>query len=378
MAGWTAVQWHGDTVVPFRQEANFWYLSGIEYADWRLIIDGDTGTSWLVAPEIDATHQLFDGGLDHATAKAISGVDEVISDEAGKRLLRELAVKHQDVYTVGVPPYAKQANFALNPATDQLRKELGKLFTTVQDCQKTLSKLRAIKQPLEIETIERAASLSVDAFESTKAALPKCAYEYEVEAELGYHFRKFNAVHAFEPIVASSKNACTLHYVANKSKLESGQLLLIDAGAKVDGYSADITRTYTVGEPTQRQQAVLRAVQLAEQQIVALVRPGLALESYLEAVDAIMKDALMSLGLMKNRKDLSAYHNYFPHAISHGLGIDVHESLGGYKEFRSGMVLTVEPGVYIPEEGTGVRIEDTVLVTDNGCKNLTAALSTDL
>jgi Xaa-Pro aminopeptidase len=378
LAGWTLVQWHGDTAAPFRQEANFWYLTGIEYADWRLIIDSTQQRSWLVAPEVDTVHELFDGSLKTDTAKAMSGVDEVIDNKEAVRVMQELARSHQEVYTVGAPPYAAHAGFMLNPAPERLRKELRKRFSEVKDCWPVVSKLRAIKQPEEIAAMERAAMVSVEAFEQVKVSLPTCRYEYEVEAELTYCMRRHNAIHAFEPIVAHGKNACTLHYTANMDELERGSLVLIDAGARTQGYPADITRTFAVGEPTAHEKALHAAVQIAQQQIIEVIEPNVTIEHYLKMTDAIMKEALMSVGIMKRASDTAVYRTYFPHAVSHGIGIDVHESLGGFTELRPGMVLTVEPGIYIPEEHIGVRIEDTVLVTDNGHRNLTARLSTDL
>lgn len=377
-AAYTSMQLHGDAAAPFRQEANFWYLTGIEYPDWRLVVDGKQAKSWLIAPEVDEAHQLFDGSLSFDVAKKISGVDEVIGKKEGDQLLEDLARKYDSVSTLGIPPYAEHVNFALNPAADNLRKQLQQLFSKARDCQKELAKLRAIKQPVEIEMMEQAAKVSVEAFGAAKNKLANCTYEYEVEAELVYHFRRRSATHAFEPIVASGKNACTLHYTHNISELHQGGLVLIDAGASVGGYPADITRTYALGETTMRQAAVHTAVQHAEEQIIELIRPGLSIKSYLGSVDKIMKTALLSLGLMKNSKDEKAYRRYFPHAISHGLGLDVHESLGGYKEFQPGMVLTVEPGVYIPEENIGVRIEDDIVITKNGHRNITGSLSTDL
>jgi len=119
-------------------------------------------------------------------------------------------------------------------------------------------------------------------------------------------------------------------------------------------------------------------VENAQQQIILLLRPGLSVAEYHEKVDDIMTNALISLKLMKSRDDTTNYRKYFPHSISHGLGIDVHDSLGKPDAFKAGMVLTVEPGIYIPEEGIGVRIEDDILITDTGCENLSAALATSL
>ena len=149
----------------------------------------------------------------------------------------------------------------------------------------------------------------------------------------------------------------------------------MDVGARVDGYAADITRTYAVGEPTKRQVAVHTAVQTAHQRIINLLRPGLELATYLQQVDEIMQQALQSLGLLKTPED---YRRYFPHAISHGLGVDVHASLGQQRYIEAGMVLNVEPGIYIPQENIGVRIEDDILITDKGRRNLSQKLATHL
>lgn len=375
LAGFTGMQWHGDSAVPFRQEANFWYLTGIEHPGWQLVVDGNR--SWLIAPEVDSVHLLFDGSLGFDEARAISGADEVLTQKEGQTLLEQLAKKHTTVSALGAPPFADYADFVLNPATSDLRKELERLFGELNDCRPALARLRAIKQPAEIDVMQRAAALTVEAFTIGKNKLSKCTYEYELEAELAYHFRKHNAMHAFEPIVASGKNACTLHYVKNSSTLHAGSMVLVDAGARLGGYSADVTRTYAASEPTARQKAVHAAVQAAERRIIELIQPGVATQDYLKSVDQIMKEALLSLGLMKSSEDEKAYRRYFPHAISHGLGLDVHESLGGFKQLQPGMVLTVEPGVYIPEEEIGVRIEDTILVTSEGYANPSADLSTD-
>lgn len=378
VSAYTKMQAAGDAAHPFKQEANFWYLSGIKYPDWWLVIDGKKDESWLIAPEVDVTHQIFDGSLSVEAAKKISGVDGVLSQKEGKRLLKDLAKKYSVVHTPGVPPYAEYADFVLNPAPERLRENLKRLFNEVKDCQAELARLRAVKQPEEITAIKAAAELSAAAFKNARTKLASSRYEYEVEAEMAYTFRRRNATHAFDPIVASGQNACTLHYVSNSSELKGGEMLLIDAGAKLNNYSADITRTFAIREPTKRGREVHEAVQRAKEQIVALIKPGLLIGDYVTSADDIMKDALLSLGLMKDKNDLVAFRRYFPHAVSHGLGLDIHEGLGGYKEFMPGMVLTVEPGIYISEEDIGVRIEDDILVTESSRENLTAGISTDL
>lgn len=379
MSAYSAMQRGNDTSFAFEQEANFWWLSGIEVPDWWLIIDGTHGKSWLAAPTISQSQQIFDGSLSPEQAQATSAVDAVITHAEALDLLRDLAKKHSTVYALGDQPHAEYLDFTLNPAMKKLHETLARLFASVQDCRREIAQLRAIKQPGEIAAMKKAINLTADAFEYVRQKLPTLRYEYEVEAEFSYYLRRYGAKgHAYDPIVASGENACTLHYIDNVSRLKKRQLLLLDIGARSGGYAADITRTYALGEPTKRQIAVHEAVQGAQREIISLLKPDLSIEEYHRDVDVIMKQALLSLGLMKDQDDDNGYRTYFPHAISHGLGIDVHDSLGGPRYLQPGMVLTVEPGIYIPDEGIGVRIEDDILITDTGHTNLSARLSTDL
>lgn len=379
LCAYTSLQQQNDAAFKFQQEANFWYLTGFEQADWLLIIDGSTGDEWLVKPEVDEIHEIFDGSLSPERASEISGVKKVISHDEGMSLLRALAKNRSIVHTVDSPPYANQFNFVLNPAIAANKKMLERTFTSVVDCQKDLARLRAIKQPEEVKAIRHAVALTIDGFERAKEVLSSARYEYELEAEFTYLFKRSGGhSHAYDPIIASSRNACTLHYSENNSKFQNKQLVLMDVGARVDGYAADITRTYVKSSATKRQKEVHRAVEAAHFDIIKLLEPGLPLEEYTHSVDARMKTALKDIGLLKDENDTEMYRRYFPHAISHGLGIDVHDSLGAARYFEPGMVLTVEPGIYIPEEGIGVRIEDDILITPKGHENLSAALSTDL
>ena len=359
---------------PFDQESNFLYLTGIDEPDWRLVVDGVRGHSWLIAPEISEVHRIFDGGLSFDDAKQRSGVDEVIAADGYLELIRRLSKSHKLVHTVGQSPYADQYNFEVNPSTERNRQMLSRYFTTVQDCQKELARLRAIKQPEELVAIKKAVAATMTAFEAIRSRIDEYRFEYEIEADFAHVVRRRGADGcAYDSIVASGANACTLHYSANSSRVSSRQFIIMDMGAQHNGYAADITRTYAKGEPTQRQRLVHAAVETAHRRIIKLIAPSVAVESYQRDVDTIMAEALESIGLPH---DTEGVRKYFPHAISHGLGIDVHDSLGSPKFFQEGMVLTVEPGIYIPEEGIGVRIEDDILVTAKGHRNLSAALAT--
>lgn len=379
LSAYASMQRAKDFAYMFEQESNFWWLSGIESPDWMLIIDGSRGKTWLVSPLRSESSEIFDGSLSREDALKISGADDILTNDKALMILRDLAKKHSIVYTLGEPPYSEYFDFVQNPAPKKLHDLLARTFNSVQDCRKDLAQLRAIKQPHEIALMKKAINLTVDAFEVVKAKLPQMTYEYEVEAEFSYHFRKNGAEgHAYDPIVASGKNACTLHYLKNSAKLKKRDLLLLDIGARRQGYVADITRTYALGEISKRQQDVYSAVNAAHVEIINLLKPDYSVEQYHRDVDLIMSETLLGLGLMNDAKDEKNYRKYFPHAISHGLGVDAHDSLGAPRFFQPNMVLTVEPGIYIPEEGIGVRLEDDILITATGNNNLSGRLSTEL
>jgi Xaa-Pro aminopeptidase len=340
---------------PFVQEANFLYVTGISEADWMAILT--TSRRCLVMPDKTDTERIFDGGLSADEALKISGCDEVLTANEGAALLEELSVQHATVY-------------GLN------NQVLSQKFKKVEDCRAVFARARAIKQPHEIASIREAIRETSDAFEAVKRRLPELTHEYEIEAEFNRAFRATGLQgHAYDPIVASGENACTLHYQANNDPLPRNGLVLIDIGTQAGHFNADITRTYALGSPSKRETSIHAAVVKAQRDIIALIRPGVKFDEYQKASDEIVKQALISVNLYNSDAD---FRKYFPHAVSHGLGIDVHESLGGYGEFMPGMVLTVEPGIYIPEEGIGVRIEDDILVTEDGNEVLSGSLSVGL
>ncbi len=376
----TKIQQKADSEYRFSQDATFWYLSGINQPDWLLIIDGYSGRSYLVQPDIDVVHELFTGALSAEQALKQSGVNEILNPKQATQLLKKLAEKYTTVYGLGPDPYAKYYDFSLNPAPQKLWRRLQGIFGEVESCRKSLARLRARKSPEEVKLIKKSIDLTAAAFQEMKVRMPHVSYEYEIEAEFTYYFRRHNAIHAYDPIVASGANACTLHYTANDATISDSNLVLIDIGASVDGYNADVTRTYAIDNDhvSGRQRNIHDSVARAHRDIISIVKPGLGLGQYSNYVDARMKEALMELDLLSDSSDQDTYRHYFPHAVSHGLGIDVHESFGGYSEFQEGMVFTVEPGIYIPEEGIGVRIEDDILITETGYENLSETIMTDL
>ena len=368
------MQLGNDAAAPFEPEANFWYLTGITAPDWWLVLDGDSGSEWLVAPELSETQKVFDGGVDVTKATGTSGVKTVIDRDEALRRLRQAVKHHSVVYTTEQPKWLREhGHFQLNQAQSELKKTLERIFRDVMVCNRELAMLRTIKQPVEVAAIKKAIKLTASALDAMRATLDSAKYEYELEAAVSYEFRRLGVKHAYEPIVASGLNACTLHYNTNDARLNRRDMVLLDVGARVDGYAADISRTYSLGKPTKRQQAVYDAVLRAQQQIIGLLKPGLSFKDYEAAVEDIMKNALNTLGLSVDK-----YRDYFPHAVGHGLGVDVHDAMAGYDSLQSGMVLTVEPGLYITEEGIGVRIEDDILITETGHENLSRGISTNI
>jgi len=374
VTAFTAMQQTNDSAAPFVQESNFFYLTGIVEPDWKLLLTGDG--SWLIAPSKTDIQRIFDGGMSNEEAEAISGISNFLTEKQYTDELSLLAEKHSSVYTVLKHPHSSYFDFSLNPAPQKTIKKLKLVFKEVVDCRRNLSKLKAIKTDEEIQLIQKAIDISIEGFIAVKNQLQAAEYEYQLEATLSYEFRSRGAEgHAYTPIVGAGINACTLHYVANKDKLPTNGMVLIDAGAKVGEYASDITRTYAVGVPSAREKAVHGEVEKAQKVIIELIQPGVRLEDYQKQSDEIMRKALVNLDLIKKPSD---FQRYFPHAVSHGLGIDVHDSLGGFETFQPGMVLTVEPGIYITEEKIGVRIEDDILVTEQGAINLSGKLPTSL
>ncbi len=210
---------------------------------------------------------------------------------------------------------------------------------------------------------------------TTNAKCPKYQHEYELEAEISNGFRKRGAAgHSFEPIVAGGARACTLHNVANNGQFAKSDLVVIDVGAEVEHYAADITRTISLSTaPSKRQQAVYAAVLDVQAYAFGLLKPGVLLKEYELLVEHYMGEKLRELGLIKII-DHDSVRTYFPHSTSHFLGLNVHD-VGDYERpLEPGNVLTVEPGIYIEGESIGVRIEDDVLITKTGIKILSDRL----
>ena len=369
------MQGAADQPAKFEQEANFWYLTGIDVADWQMIVDIDSGEEWLIEPKLLWFQDDFHGSLTPDNARHTSGIKNISDKKTGLELIRKLIKNKKRVYTLKPHPRRWYAMYS-NRAQYDLAKKLKGI--DIEDVGLTMAKLRAIKQPAEIEAIQKAVDVTVDSMKNLFSSLKGMNFEYEAEALLNYQIRKSGLTNAYDPMVASGKNACVLHYDKSKDKFIKDSWLLVDAGAKYKGYPADITRTIPLGKPTRRQIDIYEATLRVHDKIIELCKPGQDTKKYIESFQKIMKTELVNLGLLKSDSKPKEVYKWMPHAVSHGLGIDVHDSLGKPDVFAENMILTVEPGIYIKDESFGVRIEDDILITENGPKILSGDLPTDL
>ncbi|HOU66010.1 MAG TPA: aminopeptidase P N-terminal domain-containing protein [Thermomonas sp.] len=386
-----------DTHYPYRQDSDFWYLTGCAEPDAVLVLvpGRKHGEAILFCRERDPEREGWDGprlGPDGAVellgmddAYPISDIDDILPGllEGRRRVHYHLGRDADfDLTLIGwLNRVRAQARQGAQPPQEFL--ELGHL----------LDEMRLFKSADEIKLMQRAADISVDAHRAAMRAARAGIHEYELQAELERVFRMHDAQPAYASIVGAGANACVLHYRENNAKSRDGDLVLIDAGAEYRGYAADITRTFPVnGRFRKEQRALHDLVCAAQAAALAQARPGAAYEAGHDAAVATLTEGLLSLGLLKGRLEAAIargdYKRFYRHKTGHWLGLDVHD-VGEYRidgESRllePGMVFTLEPGLYIPSDdasvpakwrGIGIRIEDDVLVTADGHRVLTGAL----
>lgn len=371
----------GDSTYSFSQDANFWYLTGIDEPDLILVIEADA--EYLIVPERDASRTTFDGALDDQAVTERSGITLILETAAGWKRLQGALDATKTVAMIAVPPpYIERHGLFVNPARGRLAEQLQAAVpgVVVEDIAMQLIHMRMLKQKPELQALQAAITITLASIKAATTATKLAGYthEYQLEAEITRGFRTRGAQgHSFEPIVAGGKRACTLHNIANNDALSAGELVVVDVGAEVEHYAADITRTVAVGPPSARARAVHAAVADVQQYAFGLLKPGVLIGQYEKQIETYMGRALQRLGLIAT-DDHEAIRQYYPHATSHFLGLNVHD-VGDYElPLQPGMVLTVEPGIYIPQEAIGVRIEDDVLITHTGIKILSRRLSGQL
>lgn len=387
-----------DINYPFRQDSDFFYLTGFNEADsLAVFIPGrEQGEYILFCREFDEKKALWEGahaGLEGATTK-YEADDSFPIDDLDDILPGMLENKIKVFYPMGRD---SELDHRLLEWINHIRRQSrsgviapGELVSLDH----ILHEMRLFKSASELKLMRRAAEVSAQAHIK---AMQKCRpgmYEYQLEAEIIYHFHQegLRAV-AYPSIVAGGKNACTLHYTDNFDKLKSGDLLLIDAGAECEHYAADISRTFPVsGYFSEPQKLLYQLVLDAQLAAIEQIKPGLPLNQAHDASVTVLTKGLVSLGLLKGRLSrlikAEKYKRFYMHRIGHWLGMDVHD-VGDYKinqQWRlleRGMVLTIEPGLYIPVDcktvdtcwrGIGIRIEDNLLVTATGNEILTGSV----
>ena len=384
-----------DSEYLYRFDSYFYYLSGFTEPEAVLIlVAGNEPKSILFCRKRDPARELWDGLRSGPEgAKAAFGVDEALPIEALDELMPKLLANQPVLhYAPGADP-AWDARIMgwLNEVRSQARAGTA-APAEIRDLRTTLDDMRLIKDDSELALMRRAAAISAAAHERAMRATRPGRSEYEIEAELLYEFRRRGSQHpAYTPIVAGGANACILHYRENSARLGDGDLLLVDAGCELDGYASDVTRTFPVnGRFSGPQKDIYELVLAAQGAAIAAVKAGNRWdEPHAAAVGTLARgfiDLGLCIGTVEKVIETEDYKRFYMHRTGHWLGLDVHDageykSGGEWRRLEPGMTLTVEPGCYVrpadnvpePFWSIGVRIEDDVAVTFEGCEVLTAA-----
>ena len=364
---------NSDVSYPFRPDSNFWYLTGFTEPDAIAVFSKENYAMFLrpkdeakeiwngirlgveLAPETLLTDQAYDIG---------TFFDNIDS------LIKKGSVIYYDAPGSG--------GWKDNSSTNIHNQRINSLFEReLKPLNPYISEMRLIKDKDEVKNMQDAANLASEAhMNAMKAAIPGL-YEHNIASGFDSHFRNCNSEHSYPPIVASGENACILHYTENNQELKEGDLLLIDAGCEINGYASDITRTFPVnGKFSEAQKEIYDVVLNAQKSAINSIKPGVSSNKPHETACEIITNGLIKLGIMKSAEDLT---KFYMHNTGHWLGLDVHD-VGSklindeFREFKNGMVTTVEPGIYIRRDdkidskywGIGIRIEDDVLVTETG------------
>lgn len=369
-----------DTAYNFVQDGSFWYLTGIDEPNVILVLDKNK--EYLILPLSSNVRDVFDGETDIQQISKTSGIETIYDNKSGWQQLSARLKKVKHVATLSPPAsFIPTYGMYTNPARQNLLNaiKLQNSLIELLDLTPHIQKLRMLKNDLEIEAVKHAIQITNNSLLEVKKNYNQQKYssEHELDADLYKFFRNAGSNgHAFDPIVASGKHGATLHYNKNNGQIDYGLGIVVDVGAEYNHYAADITRTWA-NEPSKRLSLVHAAVKEVHNYALDLLKPGVLLRDNESKIEHFMGEKLRELGLIKVI-DSETVRRYFPHSTSHFLGIDVHD-VGDYKRpLEPGVILTIEPGIYIPEENIGVRIEDDVLITAQGYTNLSDSLPHDL
>ncbi|BAP58639.1 Xaa-Pro aminopeptidase [Candidatus Tachikawaea gelatinosa] len=383
-----------DTHYSFRQNSDFWYLTGFNEPNSLLLLIKNKNYSILFNRDYNYLEKIYFGNCLGQSALDLTGVNQVISWNLINDTLYQFLSGLDVIYhATGL---FSQADQILFDTLKKIEKFKLKTPTKIFDCRSWIHQMRVIKSKEEIKILRHAAKISTKAHQ---IAMIKCRpglFEYHLEGIIHYQFNKRGArFQSYSTIVASGNNACILHYDENKNKLKSGDLVLVDAGCEYYGYASDITRTYpTNGKFNFVQLSIYKIVLSALYKALSMFRPNVTVKSINNAVIKVIVTGLIKLGILNgNINSLIRNHDYrefYMHNISHFIGLDVHDVYSNNLNkqdyiLKPGMVLTVEPGIYInfnkkvPKEyqGIGIRIEDTILINESGYENFTSDLLKD-
>jgi Xaa-Pro aminopeptidase len=345
----------------FYQEPNFYYLTGWNQPSAVLMLNPAGETFFLPPKDPDA--EKWTGTKASAQDKnvaAVTGFEHVMPAQAFESELLKLMRQYPRLY-----------------ALKGTRLERLAPLREISDAQPAIAKLRMKKSPNEIALIEHATSVSIEAHRAAWKRAAPGLYEYQVAATMTGVFAENGCERAaYSPIVGAGPNSVFLHYSRNKRRMDRGEILLMDVAAECSAYASDITRTIPVGAKfSERQREIYNVVLGAQRAAIAAIKPGVTIaKTSANSIYTIAYDYINSHGKDLHGEPLG---KYFTHGLSHHVGLEVHDASDTNAPLEAGMVITVEPGIYIPEEKIGVRIEDVVLVTENGAKVLSAALPTE-
>ncbi|KAB2645050.1 MAG: M24 family metallopeptidase [Verrucomicrobia bacterium] len=375
---------NADGSLLMRPNSDLYYLTGVEQEETKLLVfpeaDDEKLREILFLREPNEQNELWEGHkLRKEEAQKATGIKEVkwLSDFPG--ILRRVICEAEHVY-LNTNEH-RRSSCEVETRDERFIAEVQRRYP-LHDYRRLaplMHQLRLVKSRAEIEAIGRASKLTEKGFRRVLRTLQPGLNEADIEAHFAFEFTRGRGRFAYDPIVAGGKNACCLHYQVNGDILKAGQLVLLDVGASLANYNSDMTRTIPVsGKFTRRQRQIYDAVLRVLRAMTAALAPGVIHKEWQKQAEAMMTEELLRLGLLKPRdvkkqtKDAPAVKKYFMHGLGHPIGLDVHDVGDVVTPMQDGWVMTVEPGIYIPEEELAIRLEDTVVVTAKGPINLMA------
>ncbi|MCF6348940.1 MAG: aminopeptidase P family protein [Flavobacteriaceae bacterium] len=368
-----------DSTLPFQQHRDIFYLSGVDQEESILVLfpncPKENHREILFLKETNEHIAVWEGEkLTKKTAFITSGIKTAYWLQDMKKVMFELMTQCETVYINTNEHY--RANVETETREDRFTKWLKEKYPahTVAKSNPILQRLRSVKEKQELDLIQKACDITEKGFKRILSFVKPGVMEYEIEAEFMHEFlRNRSKGFPYTPIIASGNNANVLHYIENNQECKSGDLILMDVGAEYANYSSDMTRMVPVsGRFTKRQKEVYNAVLSVKNEATKMLSPGTLWADYHIEVGKVMTSELLSLGLLSKAdiqnesKDLPAYKKYFMHGTSHHMGLDTHDYGILTEPMQANMVFTVEPGIYIPEEGFGIRLEDDVVIQEKG------------